>query len=696
MGDGVHAAVASSSSSEATIHAIEPLETTASGLDGTDGEADSLTEHDDDLEADDDGDDAPTPRFMQDEGAWKHWRWVPYPARRFATAVVRWSRGPADARAFAIKPFFPAVQRAPIALLECVLDELVVRVGGPRWLWRRVLFFAYMGLWALTFALVLRRGLAAAEVPGWGTPTDIGCGNTYWVAGNQCGLDGSDCRPFSDSGFAFRCPASCESYIVLNPRAVGSQEIVYTPLVIGGPGSAPEADHNTSAVYRGDSFLCAAAIHAGVVTNAAGGCGVVELVGQQHAFAASHAHGIRSVAFDSYFPLAFRFAQDITCPAHDARWPLLTVSVVFSVVLSLFTASPAPFFWGSFTGIFWTVGLATDPLPSSSTAGLLSDVVGHFLPAALGAWVIFDRAGVRRTLTGLTAQVEKTVLWLGACWVGALTNYTFDYIPIQRLTPHDLQQQPGAKAALAIIISVLIAIFFLQVWFFRQEGRLRRHLLLYFFFVSSLFACMALPSLKLRIHHYILALLLLPGTSMQTRPCLLFQGLLVGFYINGTCRWGFASLLQTQAALQGDAQLGSPLPQLVEPIVRIANATAAAAIEAVTSVTAAAIVANTSSITFSWMPPPAARYDGISVLVNDVERHRAFFADGPDASLFVWERPAAAAGLDEYFRFAFMEGSDSGDYTKAGIWTAAGDWMPMAAGPSRVRSRSLDGETLTK
>lgn len=113
MGDGVHAAVASSSSSEATIHAIEPLETTASGLDGTDGEADSLTEHDDDLEADDDGDDAPTPRFMQDEGAWKHWRWVPYPARRFATAVVRWSRGPADARAFAIKPFFPAVQRAP-------------------------------------------------------------------------------------------------------------------------------------------------------------------------------------------------------------------------------------------------------------------------------------------------------------------------------------------------------------------------------------------------------------------------------------------------------------------------------------------------------------------------------------------------------------------------------------------------------
>ena len=37
------------------------------------------------------------------------------------------------------------------------------------------------------------------------------------------------------------------------------------PLVVGGGGSSP---------YRGDSFLCGAAIHAGVIADATGGCAV--------------------------------------------------------------------------------------------------------------------------------------------------------------------------------------------------------------------------------------------------------------------------------------------------------------------------------------------------------------------------------------------------------------------------------------
>ncbi|EFX01452.1 lccl domain containing protein [Grosmannia clavigera kw1407] len=658
-----------------------------------------LGQADDDM-TNSDGEGPPTPRFLQETGTWKHWRWLPYPARRLAVAAARWSRGPPDAHAHVIKPLLPAVQLAPLQLRDRLLAAAAAAVGGgPRWLWRRAAFFGWLWLWLVTFAVVLRRGLRAGEIAGWGTPADIGCGNTYWVPGNQCGLDGSDCRPFSGSGFPFRCPSSCAGYAVLNPRAVGDQEVVYRTLVVGGPGSGP---HGNATIYRGDSFLCSAAIHAGVVSDARGGCGVVRLVGRQSAFAASTHHEIDSVAFDSHFPLAFEFLDGIDCPAHDPRWPLLTVSVVFSVVLSLMVASPAAFFWPVFTGIFWTVGLATDPPPAESTASLVSIVLGAFLPAALAGWVIYDKLGVRRTLgRGFAAHIEKTVLWLGACWVGALTNYTFDYIPIARLTPHDLQQQPGAKAALATIITILLVIVASQIWFFRQEGRLRPYLKLYILFVSSLCFCAAIPHLNLRIHHYILALLLLPGTSMQTRPALAYQGLLVGLFINGTCRWGWASLLQTPAALQGDAQLGSPLPELLPPVVRLASAAATAAATAATAAVAAA--ANTSSITFFWRPPPGPRYDGISVLVNDVERHRAFFEpDGRDpdsgdevssgARSFVWQRPVDAAA-DEYFRFAYLEGRNSDDYTKAGTWTAAGDWIPMAPGPSRVRSRSLDGET---
>jgi hypothetical protein len=355
------------------------------------------------------------------------------------------------------------------------------------------------------------------------------------------------------------------------------------------------------------------------------------------------------------------------------RWPLLAVSVVFTTVLSVFVTSPALFFFGNFVGIFWNTGLASDPPSFSTVPGLISNLTGKFLPAMFIAWVMYDKMGVRRTLRGLTAQIEKTVLWLGACWVGALTNYTFDFIPIQRLTPHDLQQQPGARGALAVIIILLVVISATQIWFFRQEGRLVRYLSLYLLFGGGLIVLLVLPDLSLRIHHYVLALLLLPGTSMQTRPALLYQGLLVGFFINGIARWGFDPMLQTSLALQGDAQLGSLLPVILTPAI--------------------AMGANLSTITFSWDPSPGPRYDGISVLVNDVERFRGYFNDdfGSGADNFTWTRKGDLE-INEYFRFAYMEGSQSDDYTKAGVWNEKGEWEVMEAGPSKVKSRSLDGE----
>ncbi|KIH86925.1 lccl domain containing protein [Sporothrix brasiliensis 5110] len=703
-GDIRRSARSEGSSSSDTIAAEVGFERPDERLDG------DLSELEEDADASDDA--PPTPRFMQDEGSWRRFRWVPYWVRRSAKAAVQWSRGPEDARPFVIEPLLPVVQHAPLQLLDWLLDRLPGSKDDPlksRIRWRRALLGGWLAIWLLTFALVMRRGIVAGEMADWGIPGDIGCGNTYWVPGNMCGLDGSGCRPFNGSGFAFRCPATCAGYQVLNPRAVGDKEVVYQTLVVGGPNSGA---NGTDHIYRGDSFICSAAIHAGVINNAAGGCGVVRLVGRQTHFTASNNNGIQSIAFDSYFPLAFTFEQGVSCPGQqDARWPLLAVSVVFSTILSLFVTSPAAFFFSVFTGLFWHVGLASDPPPHASIPALLSNISGKFLPAALVAWVIFDVMAVRRTLTGLTAQIEKTVLWLGGCWAGSLNNYTFDGIPIQRLTPHDLAQQPGAKAALAIIIGVLLSIAATQVWYFRREGRLRRYLQLYILFISGLVVCMLLPGLRLRIHHYIVGLLLLPGTSMQTRPALVYQGILVGLFINGIARWGWDSLLQTAAALQDDAQLNSPLPTLLEPVVRLANTTVATAVEAAVDAATGLLAsdvsrlagvltaaANTSSITFSWQPPPGPRYDGISVLVNDVERYRGYFDDPVEADgtsnggpTFTWERPAdvAAAGVDEYFRFGYMEGSQTDDYTRAGIWTAEGEWLSMPPGPSRVRSREV-------
>ncbi|KAH8592863.1 hypothetical protein B0O99DRAFT_234110 [Bisporella sp. PMI_857] len=602
----------------------------------------------------------PTPRFIQDQGSYRSMKWVPIPIRRVTKAAMKWAKGPDPPHTYSIKPLFPIIQEAPTRLL----DEYV-----PKFRHRLLLVTGYYFLWILTFALIMRRGTVATEIEGWGTPGNIGCGNTYWVPGNSCGLNGNDCRPFNGSGFPFRCPANCQNYWVLNPRAVGAYEAIYQPLVIGGP-----SEDGGRPTYRGDSFICGAAIHAGIIDNENGGCGVVSLVGSFRNYTSSKQHGIESIAFDSKFPSSFTFHSAARCEAKDARWELLYVSLAFTIVFSLFVTSPALYFFTIFTATFFHAGLASDPpLTGSPIAELMSNLLGKYLPSMFIAFVMYKYMGVRRALIGLTAQIEKTILWLGGCWVGTLTNYTFDWIPIQRLNKHDLEQQPGAKLALAIIVILLAIIFIKQIFYFQREARLIRYLGIYGILVGAILISLLLPGLNLRIHHYILALLLLPGTSMQTRPALFYQGLLIGFYVNGIARWGFDPVLQTSAALQGDAQHNSRLPIIQSPNITLGE--------------------KLSTISFSWLPPPDP-FDGLSVLVNDVERFRGYTDEGlPTDNRFVWSKRTEIAE-PQYFRFSYMQGRQSWDYTHAGIWNANGSWTEMKPGPSRIKSRSLDDEAL--
>lgn len=168
--------------------------------------------------------------------------------------------------------------------------------------------------------------------------------------------------------------------------------------------------------------------------------------------------------------------------------------------------------------------------------------------------------------------------------------------------------------------------------------------------------------MNVRIHHYILGLLLVPGTSMQTRPSLLFQGILIGLFINGTARWGFASILETPSALRGDAPMGTLLPIITAPIIH----------------NNLNIHHLRPNITFDWHFPFPEPYDGISILVNDVERYHEY-ADRMEES-WTWTRHME--NVNEYFRFGYLKGGGRGDYTKAGVWRADGGWTEMASGPS--------------
>ncbi|PVH95179.1 hypothetical protein DM02DRAFT_601277 [Periconia macrospinosa] len=578
-------------------------------------------------------------------------KYVPARLRRAWRKTVVWVKGPQPPRPWKIRPLFPGIQKAPLRILETWFPKPKHKIA---------LLVVFYFCWILSFSLVLHRSAFTADIPGYGAPVRLRCNDRLWSERNGCGLDGDLCRPFANRTMAFRCPANCKRVQLLNPHAVGDQLLNYRPLVVGGP--TDEQQPIESSYYRGDSFVCSAAIHAGFINDASGGCGALSLLGEKSDYPSVKRNRITSIAFDSYFPKSFSFLAGTATKCRDLRWPLLGVSLTFTILLSLFTSSPAVFFPSIFLGIFFHVALASDPPNLTDYYSIISIALGRFLPASFCMFAIY-KFFVRRTLDGLEAQIEKTILWLGGCWIGALNNYTFDKIPIERLTPHDIQTQPGAIPALIIIVLILFVIALGQAWCLRVEGRLPRYLALYGIYILVILSLVAIPKMNVRIHHYILGLLLVAGTSMQTRPSLLFQGILIGLFINGIARWGFDSILQTPAELRGDAPVGTLLPIITAPIIH----------------NNLHIPHLNPNITFKWHTPFPESYDGITALVNDVERFRAY-GDGGAVKPFTWEK-VGGEDVREYFRFAYLRGSARGDYTKAGVWDEDG-WKGMEGGPS--------------
>ncbi|KIW80390.1 hypothetical protein Z517_07005 [Fonsecaea pedrosoi CBS 271.37] len=610
----------------------------------------------------------PIPVWLRESANSFKYKWVPLPLRKAGRAIVTWVKGPVPPRVLKIEPIYPKIQQAPIRLLDRYAPKKKHRV---------ILLMALYVCWFLTWSLMLKNHSTSGFIKGYGKPSNLWCGASFWNEGNGCGLNGNMCRPFSSAHLTFRCPANCKGTHLLEEHIVGNQSLRYQGLVVGGP--RPD-EPDSMPVYRADSFICQAAIHAGIVTEASGGCGVATLIGSHTNFPSTKANGIESTSFLGTFPRSFTFqrlsAAQATCPT-DSRWPLFVVTAVALVVLSIFTTSPAVFFFSTFVVMFLHVGLVSDPPNTANVYEAISKLVERLLPASFIA-VILYRVAALPLLRDLTAQIEKTVLYLGFCFIGALNNYTFaPLIPIERLTPRDLAQ-PGAPFALALIVTIILAIVISQIHFIRISGNMPKYLAIYGAMALTLIIFLLLPNLRLRIHHYILAMVFMPGTFTQTRACLAYQGLLLGLFINGIARWGFASIIQTPAALgeaNGGGGSGSP------------GSWWGAKSPNVTAVVAPDI----SNITFNWGPlPKDSGVDGVSILINDVERWRGY----TDEELY-WdpegvtlkrrhERGDTDDSLEpEFFRFAWMSGSETGLYSRVGLWDEHGQWHGPEEGTTK-------------
>ncbi|KAI0076231.1 hypothetical protein K474DRAFT_1598416 [Panus rudis PR-1116 ss-1] len=482
------------------------------------------------------------------------------------------------------------------------------------------------------------------------TPADafIDCTATYWAANDGCGLNGENCGPFDKSTFDFRCPAQCSSVVLQNPRTVGNEQVIFEPLIVGGGDS----DHT----YRGDTFICAAAVQAGLISDSKGGCASLQTIGTFTNYLPFTGHGLRSIGFPSTFPLSFRFLPTTTLRhCEDLRNEALAFNVIITTLIFLvLRPKPLVAFWSLVCIGFWHVTLFSQP---RDTPPPIDAAFETFLPTLFVAYA-FWRSAWRFTLPVFEKlPIEATVWYLGPYWVGVLTNLTTDKIPIDRLTPQDIKKQPGGLTALIIIVIILLIIVVNQVRVIRKTGWLPFYLRWYICGGLVLLVLSQLPGLQLRLHHYIIAIALMPGTAFPTRLSAIYQGFLLGMFLNGVAAFGFDSILQTAQDLQRDAPSGSALPSFAT---NSTNFNSSIPLQ---------------NQTIFWDPLPQDDvWDGFALLVDDVERYVG--------TALNYSLAALQAGIPHFFRLAYTSGGQSGDFTMPATLWPNGTWVDPLPGPS--------------
>ncbi|KAG8897555.1 hypothetical protein FRB99_008065 [Tulasnella sp. 403] len=453
-------------------------------------------------------------------------------------------------------------------------------------------------------------------------PADVftGCTAAFWGAKNDCGLNGQNCEPFqSDTPIDFRCPAACASVELLNIRTVGDEEVIYQPLVVGGGD-----DQRT---YRGDSWVCAAALHAGVISDSHGGCAAVQLVGNYTSFVGTIAHGLSSVSFPTSFPLSYRILPSSSLSScSDLRDPALAFNILITVIIFvILRPKPIILFWCLVCIGFWHITFFSSPRGEPPP---LSDAFGFFLPTLFIAYAFWLHAFQHVLPFFEAAPLERAVWYLVPFWCGVLINVITAKLPIDRLLASDLHR-PGAITTLVIISLLLLVIVVNQMRVIRKTGWLPRYLAYYAAGGIALLVLSMLPGLTLRMHHYFFSMLLIAGTAFPTRLSAVYQAFLLGMFLEGASRWGFDSILQTAEELQRDAPLGSSLPEF------LTNATNP--------------LANLSA-TLSWKSWEANASDegwnGFSLLVDDVERYSG------NALNFSLSTLQLLPGVPHFFRLA--------------------------------------------
>lgn len=590
--------------------------------------------------------------------------------------ISRFFDGPVPPVEPTVTPIFKSIQYFPQTLSKRWPSHI-----------KTLVICIFLSGWAFIFyQLAIHSILETPLVNGNPIPL-LTCSATpaVWVGKNQyCGLNGEECGASELKEFFFKCPASCkEDSYTWSDTAVGPINSIYRPYVIGG--------NNT---YRADSFICAAGLHHGISGDRTGFTGRIVFKGPHNNFLNTTAgSGIESLPFDSVFPYSYSFDDDFknnytVSGGRDLRFTIIWFNIVMSLIFGYFVQNGTVFFWTFSVLGFWTVVLASNPpltLYELFAAELVSVGFRRFLPYMFGCYVIY-MSSLKNQHTNLKASLTRSVLWVGGFWVSVLENYTFSALPVNRLTISDINKQRGGWITVISIAGFILFAAFGQAYIIWRLGKFKKYISVYILFIAGLAILANLDHQTLRIHHYIIGLILLPGVGFKTTPSLLFSGLLFGLYVSGVARWDFDSIVQTEAQLnRGDAMNIGGLPELVTPLFEYSNITGPAENQL-------------ADIIVTWKNSLSAEdaefrdmWNGYSLIVNDVEQYRGnetSFSLKDLVESDTWNIDPKPKERKVYVRLAFANLHPSaylhtGDYTKAGtIYLDEERWTKPSPGPS--------------
>ncbi|OXG12552.1 vacuolar protein [Cryptococcus neoformans Ze90-1] len=477
------------------------------------------------------------------------------------------------------------------------------------------------------------------------TPTQdlIPCTASPWDdwPPDNCGINGERCAEdlTSLADRRFRCMSGCKDTRLGNERWIGNERVNGVPLLIGG------GDMNHT--YRADSWICAAAIHSNLISSSLGGCVTVHPLpypAGHSSFISSAAHGLTSTAFSQYFPGAFTLSHVIVSGCWDLHFIVMGFNAVCLLILTLFLRPPS--------SLLFTILLVLGYFQIT----LFSDVphyppdwqslFGGLIPVLIAGYWIWKQAFFV-TLPHFHDAPFTLALWQGAgYWVGVESSTVFARFPISRLGYGTLTL--SGFLALMIIVGIIHLVVGYQALAMRKQGLLRYYLVRYLPFLPILLILSNIPSYTLRLHHYLLALLAIPVLSLPNRLSLVLQAFMLGLWLDGVGRWGWASFLEKTSSLLGDAPSGSWTPTFFPNL--------------------------SSPHTLSWSPitPEQAAEDvtGYSVLVNDMQAFAGWVNNTIDL------KGVLRDGVN-YFRIAYERNGLSMDFSDPIVRWENGTWGGM-------------------